>query len=63
MPCAVTMKDVLIIETVDEDFSDVMQALNASITRGIGFMALDDMQGTKVMFNIPNIMTIKEIED
>lgn len=63
MPCVVTMKDMLVQETVDEDFVQAMNQLNMASAKGMSFMTMDDMDGGHVMFNIGNILTIKELHD
>lgn len=47
----------------DETFAGVLNALNLSIAKGNAFTALDDMKGGHVMINIPQILTIKELDD
>lgn len=63
MPLVVTMKDVLVQEQVDEDFVQAMNQLNMASAKGMSFMTMDDMDGGHVMFNITNILTIKELQD
>lgn len=63
MPIAVQLKDSLQIEEIDETFAGAMNAFNLSIAKGNTFVAMSDMQGGHVMLNIPQILTVKELDD
>lgn len=60
---AVTMKDVMITETVDEDFTTALNALNNAGVQGKNFLVMDASDGGHVMLNISNILILKELDE
>ena len=63
MPVTVTMKDTLVVETIDESFADFCNVINNSMAQGRAFIGLDGLDGRKVMLNIPNIQVAHEVDD
>lgn len=63
MPVAVTMKDMMVTEVVDEDFAGALSALNQAGAKNLHFIVMEDMDGGHVMINIENILMLKELDD
>lgn len=63
MAIAVQMKDSLTVEVLDETYTGAMNAFNMAIAKGNTFLSLDDNEGGHVMLNIPQILTVKELDD
>lgn len=63
MAIQIKMKDSPEVEICDETFAGAMNAFNLALAKGNTFTSLDDMDGGHVMLNIPQILTVKELED
>lgn len=48
---------------VDEDFPQAINAMNLSMAKGNIFTVMEMPDGTHEAFNIPNILSIKEVKD
>ena len=63
MPAAITMKDAMLTEMVDEDFDELLIAMNSATGKGMNFIVLDGEDGNRVMINMSNVLTIKQYDN
>lgn len=63
MPVAIKMSGALEDVIADEDFVGAVNAMNLSASKGMNFLIVDLPDGRHTALNLPNILSIEELED